>query len=120
MPLLFRANRFYQEESVPLPIGTGISQVVTLQLHRDATFSVFAGSVFDGDCDDYSSHPVEGASVTVGPCSATTDARGAFRLEIPLEAQREVLPVSIRKEGFRPFSREEETPDPELCYLLHR
>jgi len=120
MPLLFQADRFYQEESVPLHIGPGIGQKVTLQLHRDATFAVFAGAVFDGDSDDFTAHPVEGASVEVGPYHATTDAQGTFRLEIPLEAQREVLPMRIQKEGYQPFFRDEESPDPELRYLLHK
>lgn len=119
-PLHFSADRFYQEESVPLRIGPGLSQKVTLQLHRDASFAIFAGFVYDGDHDDYSAFPVEGATVEVGSFQTTTDAQGAFRLEIPLADQREVLPINIQKQGYQRVERDEECPDLGLRYLLHK
>lgn len=120
MPLHFVADRFYLEESVPVHIKPGIRQEVTLQLRRDDSFAIYAGSVYDGGYDDYSSHPVADASVDVGPYHAATDKTGYFRIEIPLEAQREVLPLKIEKPGYQPFVRDEESPDTGLRYLLHR
>lgn len=120
MPMLFSADRFYCDESIPLHIRAGIRQKVILQLHRDDSFAVYSGSVFDGDQDSYSSHPVEGASVDVGPYHTTTDGSGQFRIEVPLEAQREVLPLKIDKPGYQLFVRDEESPDTDLRYLLHR
>lgn len=119
MPLHFAADRFYQEESVLLHIKPGIRQEVTLQLRRDDTFAIYAGSVYDGDHEDYSSHPVSDASVDVGPFHTVTNSEGYFFIRIPIETQRVFRPLKIKKPGYQSFLREEESPDTNLRYLLH-
>ena len=120
IPMSIRIDRFYQNIEEQLSIGAGISQHISCLLHRDSTFAVFAGTVYDGDLDGYESHPVAGAIVTVDLHRVTTDANGRFRIVLPLDEQEEVKLLNITKEGFLPFSREDESPSPNLTYLLHR
>lgn len=120
IPMSFYSDRFYIDEIELLEIGVGISQHVTLQLHRDSTFAVFAGTVYDGDFEDYDCHPVENAKIIVEKYNTVSDGNGQFRIEIPLEGQAECKPIKIDKQGYKIFQREDETPGNELKYLLHR
>jgi hypothetical protein len=120
IPMCFRADRFYLDEVEPLKIGKGISQHVTLKLHRDSTFAVFAGTVYDGDFEDYDCHPVEGAQITIGKYETVSDENGQFRIGIPLEEQEEVKPVAIKKQDYESYQRDDESPSKDLKYLLHR
>ena len=120
IPMSIRIDRFYQNIEEQLSIGAGISQHISCLLHRDSTFAVFAGTVYDGDLDGYESHPVEGALVTINYHQVATDVNGRFRIVLPLDEQEEVKLLNIMKEGFMPFSREDESPSPNLTYLLHR
>ena len=120
VPVSFHAERFYTDETEMLHVGMGISQDVTIQLHRDSTFAVFAGRVYDGDDDDYALHPIAGAKVSIGRHVVETDGEGRFRIVIPLEEQEETKGIEIVKEGYLPYLREDESPSPELMYLLHR
>lgn len=120
VPLSFHAERFYTDETETLHVGLGISQDVTIQLHRDSTFAVFAGTVYDGDEEDYATHPIAGATVSIGRHVAMTDGKGGFRIVIPLEEQEETKSIEIAKEGYLPYLREDELPNPDLRYLLHR
>ena len=120
IPMSICIDRFYQDLEEQLNIGVGITQHISCQIHRDSTFAVFAGTVYDGDLDGYESHPVAGAIVTVDLHRVTTDANGRFRIVLPLDEQEEVKLLNITKEGFLPFSREDESPSPNLTYLLHR
>lgn len=120
IPIRFHANRFYSDEHESLTIGLGVRQNETLQLHRDSTFSVFAGTIYDGSFNDFSNHPVEKAQVTVGSHHAYSDANGQFRIVIPIEEQEEFKPVTIMKSGFRIFHREDESPNHHLTYLIFK
>lgn len=119
IPMSIRIDRFYQDLEEPLNIGAGISQHVSCQIHRDSTFAVFAGAVYDGDIDGYESHPVEGALVTIDQHQVTTDANGRFRIVLPLDEQEEFKCLMITKEGFLTFTRDDECPSSSLVYLLH-
>lgn len=120
IPISFKADRFYTDEYDILKVDISFSQHVTLQLHRDSTFAIFAGTVFDGDANDFNRNPVQGAEIFIGRFTTITDERGHFMIELPLEEQDEVKPVIIRKNGYKTFTREEESPGSELTYLLHR
>lgn len=117
--LRFKADRFYLDADHAIHIGPGIGQSFTLQLSRDDSFSVFAGTVYNGDPDDFANYPVAGASITVGQIETKTDDNGRFRIEIPLCDQLEVQPITIKAESFMPFIREDESPSENLVYLLH-
>lgn len=118
--LCFRADRFYEESSQTIHLGFGVDQSFTLPLRRDDSFALFAGTVYDGDTDDFIQHPIAGALITVGPLETKTDEDGRFRIEIPLSEQLEVQPVTVAAEFFHPFTREDESPSESLVYLLHR
>ena len=120
IPLHFQADRFYEEVESTLKVGMGVRQHEIVQLHRDGTFAVFAGTVYDGDTDDFGSHPVSGANVSVGGRNATTDAEGRFQIELPLDEQAEALPLAIEAQGYGRIYREDEIPGGNLTYLLHR
>ena len=119
IPMSFHADRFYIDLEEPLRIGKGISQHITLRLRRDSTFAVFAGTIYDGVFENFDSHPIEGAKITVGKYESVSDANGHFRIDIPLEEQEEVKPIMINKQGYQLYQREDESPNKELRYLLH-
>lgn len=120
IPLSFHANRFYLDEEQELEIGTGVHQAFTLNLHRDSTFAIFAGTVFDGSYDNFSDHPLKDAVVKVGSYETLTDVNGHFRINIPLADQQEVKPISIERQGYQVFHREDESPNDQLSYLLQK
>jgi hypothetical protein len=120
MPIRFHAARFYEPEEQLLPITIGVNQHFTMQLHRDSTFAVFEGHVYDGDFDDFESKPLAGAVVKIGEYEVTTDAEGDFRIVFPLDEQSETKPIDIQLDGYQPYYREDESPNSELKYLLHR
>lgn len=120
VPLSFHAERFYTDETEMLHVGMGIRQNVTIELHRDNTFAVFGGRVYDGDEEDYASHPIEGAKVTIGSNVELTDDEGEFRIVLSLEEQEETKVIEIVQDGYLPYWREDESPSTDLVYLLHR
>ena len=120
VPLSFTADRFYQDTTFLVSIGAGVRQRFVLPVRRDSTFAVFAGRVFDGDVEDYSSAPMAGVLVTVGEKTAETDVDGCFRLVFPLSEQTETKPISLAREGFLTLAREDESPSAELVFLMHR
>lgn len=119
IPMSFHSDRFYIDIEEPLRIGMGISQHVTLQLRRDSTFAIFSGTVYDGDFEDFDSHPIEGAGVTVGRYSTYTDKNGRFRINFPLNEQEESKPICISKSGYHSFLRNDESPNRNLTYLIY-
>lgn len=119
IPMSLHADRFYMTEEDQLQIGMGISQEVTLQLRRDSTFAIFAGTVYDGSFDDYESHPIEGAKVSIGKYETATDDNGRFKIEFPLAEQEESKPIIIIKQGYQPYQRKDESPNEDLKYILH-
>lgn len=119
IPVSFHSDRFYIDIEEPLRIGMGISQHFTLQLQRDSTFAVFAGAVYDGGFEDFVSHPIEGASITVGQYSTYTDPNGRFRVDFPLNEQEESKPICISKPGYHSFLRNDESPNRDLTYLIY-
>lgn len=118
--LHFRANRYYDTIEERIVVGAGFRQRYDLQLHRDNTFAVFAGYVFDGDANDYSEAPIEGAHVQVGSYDSSTDKDGHFQIILPLEEQEQYKTILITKEGYLTKTRKDETPYSKLIYLLHR
>lgn len=118
IPVSFHTDRYYVDETLLVPLGAGIRSSATMQVHRDSTFALFAGRVFDGSVDDFQSRPVAGVKVTVDGKSAVTDGDGAFRIVFSLEEQSETKHITLVKEGFHPITREDESPSEDLIYLL--
>ena len=120
VPMSFHANRFYTDISEQLDIGMGISQQVSVQLHRDTAFAIFAGTVYDGDNDHFENQPIEGATIAIGNQQAVSNARGQFRIEVPLSEQRVTQSITIEKKGYHSHERTDESPNEHLQYLLHK
>ncbi|MCR5709157.1 MAG: TIR domain-containing protein [Bacteroidales bacterium] len=120
IPVSFKADRYYDDESISVALGAGVRNRTLLKVHRDSTFAIFAGKIYDGSAEDFMSFPLSGVAVTVGGRSAVTDGEGAFRITFPLGEQTGMKPVTLAKDGFLTFSREDESPSEELIYLLDR
>jgi len=118
IPVSFHADRYYVDETQPVPLGAGIRNYANMQVRRDSSFALFAGKVFDGSVDDFQSCPLAGVTVTVDGRSAVTGSDGTFRIAFPLGEQSETKQITLIKEGFHPFTREDESPSCDLIYLL--
>lgn len=120
IPLRFHADRFYQDEEILIPLGAGIRQQATLQLHRDESFAWFAGYVYEGGHDSFEGFPLAGAKVNIDHYSVLTDAAGHFEICLPLNEQEEYKSISISKDKYHPCQREDESPSTHLIFLLHK
>ena len=114
LELTFKAP-YYDTIRTSLTLGFGFHSVFDLDLQRDATFAVFQGIVVDDD-----GMPVRSASVRVGDIRTETDFAGRFRVDIPLDLQQVTQPIMISRDGFVEFFRDDECPDTNLHYILHR
>ena len=120
IPISFHADRFYTDETETIQIGMGITQNVTLQLHRDSTFAVYGGHVYDGGYENPLSHPIPDADVCICKHIVKTDANGYFRISLPLAEQAIEHAISITKTGYKDFFREDEVANDSLSYLLEK
>ena len=110
----FMAN-YYDTLSLKHRIAMRTNQNLKIDLKRDSTFAIFAGSVVD-DNDT----PIQDAQVTIEDQKTTTDADGKFRLVFPVEMQSEIKPINITKKGLIDIYREDESPSKNLMYIMHR
>ncbi len=116
--LTVKTTPYYENVRQTISVSAGLRQEASVLLRRDSTFAVFAGHVYDGRHDDHRSHPVEGATVTVGDKTAETDRMGGFRIEFELEEQSVTKPITVKKAGYTEYQRNDEVPDKGLEYLL--
>ncbi len=99
------SSQFFTPVDTTVRIGYGIHRSVPIELKRDGSFATFAGIIYDPDMN-----PLEGVTVTIGDHHAVTNTEGAFSITLPLREQREYLPISLVKEGYRVKYREDESP----------
>ncbi len=104
---------YYESVSKEYRMGFGVSNSQKLDVKRDSTFSVFGGVVYDED-----GIPVSGAAVELDGMTTTTDMDGKFRLELPIDRQRETKRIIISKPGKATIVRDDECPDRELKYII--
>lgn len=115
IPVTFDAI-YYQSIDTLVNLGIGRTSGIVLHLKRDETFSVFAGMVIDDD-----GNPVFNACVTVDDEFVSyTDADGHFHVDIPLQKQSLYKHVSVTKDGYMDFVRDEESPSSKIVYLLRK
>ncbi len=69
---------------------------VCLNIHRDDTYGVLAGTVIDEK-----GQPVGGATVEVEGLTCTSQEDGSFKLNIPIEKQKPCPHVRISKAGYQ-------------------
>lgn len=109
------ASQFFVPVDIILPVGLGLSRDINIELRRDETFAIYAGTVYDSEMD-----PLQDVSVTVSSHTVVTDAEGNFRIVLPLSEQREELPIILEKSGYNSITREDETPGKSLKFIMHQ
>lgn len=114
IPVSIHADRYYTDEETVLQIGMGISQQIHLQLHRDSTFAVFAGTIVDEE-----GNPVQQAEVTIGDSVVLSGEDGHFNIVFSIEDQSEYKKLRITKAGKRDIVREDECPGSKLRFIMH-
>lgn len=106
---------YYDTLEIKYRIAIGTNQNLKINLKRDSTFAIFAGSVVD---DNHNS--IQDAVVTIEDQKTTTDADGKFRIVFSTEMQSEIKPINITKKGLIDIYREDESPSKNLMYILHK
>ena len=86
---------------------------------QDYSNADITNPLYDGDFDDFDKYPIEGATVTIGNHEVKSDANGQFRISLSFEGQRKSHCLSISKNRYQDFSREDESLNKDLRYLLH-
>jgi hypothetical protein len=105
---------YYVPLEKTLELGLGVRSNISLQLSRDNTFAVFAGTVLD-----HRLNPLKGAEVLVGEGEkCVTDTDGKFIITYPLDKQSLTKSVRISMPGFHDFFRDDESPSQNLIYTL--
>ena len=69
---------------------------VTLNIHRDNTYGVLAGTIIDENGE-----PLSGATIEAEGITTTSQADGTFELNIPIEKQKPHPHVRINKAGYQ-------------------
>ena len=111
--LAFMAD-YYEKVSSKPRITMGTKQLLKIDLKRDSTFAIFAGTVVDED-----DIPVQGAEVIIGDQQTSTDANGQFQIVFPVAQQSEYKPIRISKTLYHDIFREDECPSNNLKYIIH-
>lgn len=96
---------YYDTLKVQMPIGYGFKEKISIQLHRNNSFGLFAGIVVDKH-----GNLVEGAFVDIGGHKTITDKNDHFRIDIPLDQQTCTKSISIWKKGVGTFESDSEWP----------
>ena len=91
--LTFSADGY---ESVDTIVNLERDGEVQVNIHRDNTYGVLAGTVMDED-----GNALGGASIEVEGLVATSNPDGTFELNIPIERQKPYPHVRISKQGFQ-------------------
>ena len=110
------SGTYYNNISQDINISFGLKSFCVLDLSRDDTFSFFSGKVVDDG-----GNGIPDAKVIVDNDHSTlTDGNGVFCLEIPIEKQTVTKNIEIQKNGYKTIKRDDECPNKDLIYLLHK
>jgi hypothetical protein len=91
--LIFKADGY---ESVDTVVTLQRNGEVNLNIHRDDTYGVLAGTIIDEK-----GQPVGGATVEAEGVTCTSEEDGSFKLIIPIEKQKPCPHVHISKVGYQ-------------------
>lgn len=108
-------SQFFVPVDTVLPVGLGLSRDINIILRRDDTFAIYAGTVYDSEMK-----PITDVSVNVCGHISVTDAEGYFYINLPLAEQRQEMPITIEKSGYKSIFREDETPSQSLKFIMHQ
>lgn len=106
-------SQFFIPVDTVVRTGYGISRNVPVELRRDGSFATFAGVIYDSDMN-----PLEGVIVTIGEHHVLTNMDGTFSITLPMAEQREQLPISLVKDGYKSVDREDEVPGSHLKFIM--
>lgn len=106
---------FFVEVDTVVAAGFGLRRQITVQLRRDDSFAIFAGTVFDEKL-----LPLSDVQVTVAGSSAISDPNGVFSIKLPPEVQLAQQQITLEKNGYATLQRLDEAPSPDLRYIMHR
>lgn len=70
---------------------------INLNIHRDETYGVLAGTIIDEQ-----GQPIGGVTVEAEGLTCTSQEDGSFKLHIPIEKQKPCPHVRISKSGYQP------------------
>lgn len=93
IPIELKATYYLPVVSIVNP-GAGIGEPCEVLMHRDTTFAVYCGIVYDGF-----GNVVEGANVKVDSKETLTNREGFFRITFDLSEQSYSKHLHIHKEG---------------------
>ena len=93
IPIELKAT-YYEPVVFAVNPGVGIGKPCEVLMHRDSTFAVYCGTVYD--C---SGNVVEGANVKVGNKETKTNQKGFFRITFDLSEQSYSKHIHIQKHG---------------------
>ena len=100
IPSNFRNDNFrlqYQAEGfIPLDTTLSYSNTILLVVERNDDLAFLKGRVIE----DPTVLALEGVRIAIDCCTALTDTEGYYKLEIPLEHQRQIQRVTISKNGY--------------------
>ena len=88
---------FEAEGYQPIDTVVSVQKALNLSVKRNDDLGVVFGRVADFE----TGQPVADATVTLQDLTATTDAFGQFRIEIPFAKQDKTQRVTVAKDGYR-------------------
>lgn len=91
--LKFKAEGF---KSVDTVVTLQRNGEVNINIHRDDTYGVLAGTIIDEQ-----GQPLDGATVKVEGMTCTSQEDGSFQLHIPIEKQKPCPYVRVSKAGYQ-------------------
>ena len=110
--LTFSADGY---ESVDTIVNLERDGEVQVNIHRDNTYGVLAGTVMDED-----GNALGGASIEVEGLVATSNPDGTFELNIPIERQKPYPHVRISKQGFQSIEFTQQSVGRNWMVLMRR
>ena len=113
IPISFSAT-YYKSTDTVVRLNCNVHQNVEIELFRDSTFAVYAGMIVDENYE-----PVSGVLLkTEDGTECISDENGKFHISVPLDKQKEIMGISLSKEGYIEFIREDECPSSNIIYKL--
>ncbi|MDE7456139.1 MAG: toll/interleukin-1 receptor domain-containing protein [Prevotella sp.] len=107
-------SQFHIPVDTSISVGFGLNRDVNIELKRDDTFAIYAGTVYDSEMN-----PLQDVIVAICGHTSVTDSEGNFSIILPLSEQRQELPISIEKNGYLSILREDEPPGQSLKFIMH-
>ena len=107
-------SKYYRSISLSKRAKWTFSNIIKLNLDRDDTFAIYAGTVIDQDRE-----PLSGVCVVVADeYIVYTNEAGKYRIALPLEKQDTIHKLEISKEGYIAITKNEIPSDGATFVLI--